>query len=366
MKETNDHEFVVQNIEAALGKNPFNKEIWKEYIEYLRKIDPIEMLNIYSRCCHFFVDDWEIRENYLKEIKRIEKKYEENVEKWEIDYNILNKDFPVRIPREFVIDYVINSIKESTTKVVFDPLKKYLSKRTKFRVKKIILLPETEKEIFSIQDPKNPAFKLPLLDYIAKNANSKLILKLYSISKWFYFRSKIALCHRLSVTDTSKTISFEASLFISPNDLCHRGLKNIYITNTLIVVSENPLSLSKVMPIIYKSDPIYIDIKNQVITFEDYCLLVSGGNVEDISFENVIVTKQNGHPVTMDYLIGKLPKVKSLKFGRGTVIDRFSSRRLGNIKLKTNLEHFEIHDLDESFEVFGFTDFVKVYYICVL
>uniref|UniRef100_A0A914QW69 Uncharacterized protein n=1 Tax=Panagrolaimus davidi TaxID=227884 RepID=A0A914QW69_9BILA len=313
MKETNDHEFVVQNIEAALGKNPFNKEIWKEYIEYLRKIDPIEMLNVYSRCCHFFVDDWEIRENYLKEIKRIEKKYEENVEKWEIDYNILNEDLPVRIPREFVIDYVMNSIKESTTKVVFDPLKKYLSKRTKFRVKKILLLPETDEKIFSIQDPKNPAFKLPLLDYIAKNANSKLILKFYSISKWFYFRSKIALCHRLSVTDTPKTISFEASLFISPNDLCHRGLKNIYITNALIVVSENPLSLSKVMPIIYKSDPIYIDIKNQVITFEDYCLLVSGGNVEDISFENVIVTKQNGHPVTVDYLIGKLPKVKSLK-----------------------------------------------------
>uniref|UniRef100_A0A914QHP5 Uncharacterized protein n=1 Tax=Panagrolaimus davidi TaxID=227884 RepID=A0A914QHP5_9BILA len=319
------------------------------------------MLNVYSRCCHFFVDDWEIRENYLKEIKRIEKKYEENVEKWEIDYNILNEDFPVRIPREFVIDYVMNSIKESTTKVVFDPLKKYLLKRTKFRVKKILLLPEKDKEIFSIQDPKNPAFKLPLLDYIAKNANSKLIIKFYSISKWFYFRSKIALCHRLSVTDTPKTISFEASLFISPNDLCHRGLKNIYITNALIVVSENPFSLSKVMPIIYKSDPIYIDIKNQVITFEDYCLLVSGGNVEDISFENVIVTKKNGHPVTVDYLIGKLPKVKSLKFGRGTVIDRFSSRRLGNIKLKTNLEHFEIHDLDESFEVFGFTDFVKYF-----
>uniref|UniRef100_A0A914PL15 Uncharacterized protein n=1 Tax=Panagrolaimus davidi TaxID=227884 RepID=A0A914PL15_9BILA len=359
MKETNDHEFVVQNIEAALGKNPFNKEMWKEYIEYLRKIDPKEMLNVYSRCCHFFVDDWEIRENYLKEIKRIGNKYEENVEKWIIDYNNLNADFHVSVPREFVIDYVMNSIKESTTKVIFDPFKKYLSKKRKSRVKKILILPEKEEEIFSIQDPKNRAFKLPLLDYIAKNANSKLILKLYSISKWFYFRSKIALCHRLSVTDTQKTISFEASLFISPNDLCHRGLRNIYITNALIAVSDNPFSLSKVMPIIYKSDPIYIDIKNQAITFEDYCLLVSGGNVEDISFENVKVTKKNGNPVTVDYLIEKLPKIKTLKFGPGTVIDRFSSGRLGDIKLKTLVEHFEIHDLDEFFEVFGFSDFVR-------
>uniref|UniRef100_A0AC35EUJ2 Uncharacterized protein n=1 Tax=Panagrolaimus sp. PS1159 TaxID=55785 RepID=A0AC35EUJ2_9BILA len=279
MKETNDHEFVVQNIEAALGKNPFNKEIWKEYIEYLRKIDPKEMLNVYSRCCHFFVDDWEIRENYLKEIKRIEKKYEENVQKWEIDYNNLNSDFPVRIPREFVIDHVMNGIKESTTKAIFDPFKKYLSKRRKSRAKKILTMPETEEEIFSIQDPKNPAFKLPLLDYIAKNANSKLILKLYSISKWFYIRN--------------------------------------------------------------------------------YCFLVSGGNVEDISFENVNVTKKNGNPVTVDYLIEKLPKIKTLKFGPGTVIDRFSSGRLGDIKLKTLVEHFEIHNLDEFFEVFGFSDFIK-------
>uniref|UniRef100_A0AC34FIZ3 Uncharacterized protein n=1 Tax=Panagrolaimus sp. ES5 TaxID=591445 RepID=A0AC34FIZ3_9BILA len=357
MKETNDHEFVVQNVEAALGKNPFNKDMWKEYIEYLRKIDPKGMLDVYLRCCHFFVDDWEIRESYLKNINKLEKKYEQNVEKWKADYANLKADFPVRVPRELVMDHVMSSIRETT----INPVKKYLSKKRKSKISKQIpaLLNEDDEEN-EIQAPRNPAFKLPLIDYITKNANSHIILKLYSISKWFYFRSKVALCHRFSVTDTDKTISFESSFFVSPNDLIqHRGLRNIYITNAVITRSADPFSLSKVLPIIYKSDPIYIDIKDQTITFEDYCLLVSGGNVADICFDGVTVLRNNGNPVTVDYLIEKLPKVKSLKFGRGTVIDRFSSGRLGDIKLKSIVEHFEIHELDESFEVFGFSDFVR-------
>ena len=40
LKRTKDHEFIVQNIEARIGMCPFNKIMWRGYIEYLAGFDP--------------------------------------------------------------------------------------------------------------------------------------------------------------------------------------------------------------------------------------------------------------------------------------------------------------------------------------
>ena len=62
--EAGDHEFVCDNVEVVLGRNLLNRELWKLYIEYLEKFEPIYMLQIYSKYCRFFLDDIEMKEKY--------------------------------------------------------------------------------------------------------------------------------------------------------------------------------------------------------------------------------------------------------------------------------------------------------------
>uniref|UniRef100_A0A914PQ72 Uncharacterized protein n=1 Tax=Panagrolaimus davidi TaxID=227884 RepID=A0A914PQ72_9BILA len=105
LKETNDHEFIVQNIEVALAKMPFTKSAWKAYILYLKTVDIFEMLNVYSRYCHFFVDDWKMREMYRLEIVKLCRK-EINVRNWANDYRCLNKELHIPVGYEYLFKII--------------------------------------------------------------------------------------------------------------------------------------------------------------------------------------------------------------------------------------------------------------------
>uniref|UniRef100_A0AC34FI76 Uncharacterized protein n=1 Tax=Panagrolaimus sp. ES5 TaxID=591445 RepID=A0AC34FI76_9BILA len=70
MAEANDIEFVKHNVEHKLGNNLTNKKLWRLYIDYLRKVDPKEMLQVYSKYCRYFLEDIKMKEEYQRETEK--------------------------------------------------------------------------------------------------------------------------------------------------------------------------------------------------------------------------------------------------------------------------------------------------------
>ena len=254
-----------------------------------------------------------MRENYRRQIKRLQRRGE-NVAHWLADYKMLKVDFPLVVPPKYVLrwlfDDLIDVISETfgTHLALLKPEPPYLFRHLKdfgdFGD------PISDPEIFV--EFKRPCFQFPMFEYIAKNASKKVITKLCSISKWFGYR--ILLCHRLSLTDSPRTRVTEAAILFSPQHLNYPQLKNIFVTNSLIIASNNDsFALPKLMPKLHRCDPCFIEIKNQMITFKDYCFITAGGNVADISFDSVCVVDENGDDVPVDYLIERLPKARSMK-----------------------------------------------------
>uniref|UniRef100_A0AC35GFP4 Uncharacterized protein n=1 Tax=Panagrolaimus sp. PS1159 TaxID=55785 RepID=A0AC35GFP4_9BILA len=69
--EVRDIDFVMHNVEYRLGKNLFNIELWKLYIDFLEMGEKysryLEVLSLY---CRFFMDDEEMKEKYKREMAR--------------------------------------------------------------------------------------------------------------------------------------------------------------------------------------------------------------------------------------------------------------------------------------------------------
>uniref|UniRef100_A0A914Y446 Uncharacterized protein n=1 Tax=Panagrolaimus superbus TaxID=310955 RepID=A0A914Y446_9BILA len=169
---------------------------------------------------------------------------------------------------------------------------------------------------------------------------------------------KAPLCYRLGIYDSSKTFSFEHSFFITPTDLDHNGLKNIFVTNSIVSNSLDCYAVQKILPKLFKCDAKVIKIDNQILSFDQFCFLVGEGSVEKISFRNVSVQWKSGEKVAVEFLIERLPNAKCLEF-LNAEFNSETSQQLGKIQLLNKIEHFSLGDIDETFEIFGFSKFIQ-------
>lgn len=88
-----DVNFVIDHIEYELARWSFSKNLWHFYVKFLKDQGrELQTLNVYSRYCRIFVEDKEMRDQYLVNIKALENK-SINVKKWLIDYILIEKSF---------------------------------------------------------------------------------------------------------------------------------------------------------------------------------------------------------------------------------------------------------------------------------
>uniref|UniRef100_A0AC34FQQ3 Uncharacterized protein n=1 Tax=Panagrolaimus sp. ES5 TaxID=591445 RepID=A0AC34FQQ3_9BILA len=66
--QVDHHKFLCNNVEYRLGSDLSDKNLWKQYIDYLKEKEPKKMLVILSKYCRFFLDDSEMKERYRKEM----------------------------------------------------------------------------------------------------------------------------------------------------------------------------------------------------------------------------------------------------------------------------------------------------------
>uniref|UniRef100_A0AC35FYA2 Uncharacterized protein n=1 Tax=Panagrolaimus sp. PS1159 TaxID=55785 RepID=A0AC35FYA2_9BILA len=68
--EVGDTEFVIHNVEYRIGGNLLDKKLWKLYIKFLENSDTNKMLEVYSKYCRFFLDDFEMKEEYKAKVEK--------------------------------------------------------------------------------------------------------------------------------------------------------------------------------------------------------------------------------------------------------------------------------------------------------
>uniref|UniRef100_A0AC35GCI3 Uncharacterized protein n=1 Tax=Panagrolaimus sp. PS1159 TaxID=55785 RepID=A0AC35GCI3_9BILA len=279
--EADDEEFVRHNVEYRLGSNLLDIKLWKLYIEYLRIHDSKEMLQIYSKYCRFFLDDFEMKEKYKNEVEKYgpvfvswKNLFDFESQKLSDDDDEKNKNIledshmdgpsaPKRFCDPLSEEKVDNSAGEDKGKndkddvenesssidsapfVVPEPpvdsFMTFFAKEKETCIKQVMV----EKEIInddktfdtnflgiqklsktfynSYQNQKFP-LKNPVITYILENAHHSILKKLHHTCKYFYHRKGTPICYKLKLKHW-KTEFCDESLKISDGCMRHHNLR---------------------------------------------------------------------------------------------------------------------------------------------
>uniref|UniRef100_A0A914Q7M5 Uncharacterized protein n=1 Tax=Panagrolaimus davidi TaxID=227884 RepID=A0A914Q7M5_9BILA len=279
LEEWDDSEFVITNIEKKLSENIFDKELWKDYIKYLKKIKNTNaMLGVYSRYCGLFLNDSKMEKEFLNEAEKNGVNVGDELLDYKEFYSILPFQLPVKYgPCETKIDL-------STT----------LS--------------------------QNFALPNKMLKYLMKNVG--ILQKLQKSCKQLFLLQPTPICHRfviasrpiknyfnLTLKTHQKAINFdEQSLTINSENPELDNLENLYLTNYVYIGSIfNVLRLSNILKCVQKCEIKYLTIENQTLFFKDYQLLTEAKSVKEIKFLYSQIWKNNGFLAQLEDIMENLP-----------------------------------------------------------
>uniref|UniRef100_A0AC34FAS5 Uncharacterized protein n=1 Tax=Panagrolaimus sp. ES5 TaxID=591445 RepID=A0AC34FAS5_9BILA len=226
IQELDDEEVVTANIELRLGRDQHyrNRAIWKYYVEYLRDRNPMAMLDVYRRYCRLFISDNETREEYRKEIERIEKLGKSasdfwiDTVKWENDFGTSGAEIQQRAMASMLQEVSDN-----------DLIKNVQSDKPQ----SVMHFKNCAKPL-----PQTTAFPPTMIKFMLKNANPEMLHIIHQTCKYFFILYPFPVCHRLVIHPyTIRPIQYiEQSLFLPQNTAYFKGLQNIYLSHTLIIV----------------------------------------------------------------------------------------------------------------------------------
>uniref|UniRef100_A0AC34G0Y6 Uncharacterized protein n=1 Tax=Panagrolaimus sp. ES5 TaxID=591445 RepID=A0AC34G0Y6_9BILA len=280
IQEWNDEEFIVHSIEQRIAKNACNKSLWKIYIEYLRPRNFKAMLGIYCRYCGYFLDDFEMKDEYLKEAKK----------------------FGIEANENLLLDFSeFGSIKTSME-----------NSEAKHFIPNLNLYAKLE-QYFD--------FPSPIICYLFKEP--KILHKLFETCKYFFLKHPTPICYRLVIAENryhpninyrSKLEKQALTIFNVTSKL--KEFKNLYVTNYLqIAESKNNNLVTEIFPCIYKFSVKYLTIESHQILLKDFIFMTESKTVEELNFFNVDIfaEKYDGTLAQLEDIMKTLPNVYHFK-----------------------------------------------------
>ena len=290
LKSAGDVEFVKHNVEDRLGRNLKNKKLWKLYLKYLAKVDPREMLQVYSKYCRFFLDDVEMVDEYEAQVQR---------------YG------PVEVPWKNLFHF------ESATISLLEEDEEPENETNEW------LLPvnfELTSGFSKTLIPKRQRWSLPLpiMQYLLDNPRPFIFGKLQQTCKYFFNKNSTLFCRRylFDGDENPKPPKFVGhSVQVSSLDSIPEATKRLYITTSLKVRDEDSdTTLSHLLNnYFYRCDARFIDIGHQLLTETEYQLLVGHGKVEKLVLHHTDIVKNDGVFMILEEVLEALPNVKSIK-----------------------------------------------------
>uniref|UniRef100_A0AC35FBB3 Uncharacterized protein n=1 Tax=Panagrolaimus sp. PS1159 TaxID=55785 RepID=A0AC35FBB3_9BILA len=291
MAETNDAEFVKHNIEFKLGNDLTNKKLWRLYIDYLRKNDRKEMLQVYSKYCRYFLEDTKMKEEYQRETEKME----------EIVFVQWKNPFEFETIPPCSMKFDESNISEKQWLRETESFERY----TPFRCPKIDLN----------VTPQDWSLPSPIIRYIISNANPTIYQKLQQSCKYFFFKNPLLFCYRFFFTDFHlDSVQFiESSAECTTSSISTFRHKDLHITTVLNFYDRmSKTSLSKVIQEkFFQCDAKFIDICDQDFSEKEFKFLVGHGNVEKIELWDCEILKENGQLMVTEEILALLPKIRS-------------------------------------------------------
>uniref|UniRef100_A0AC34FAT0 Uncharacterized protein n=1 Tax=Panagrolaimus sp. ES5 TaxID=591445 RepID=A0AC34FAT0_9BILA len=342
--ETDDFEFVQQNVEFKLGEDLANKKLWHLYINYVKEHNCSYLLQIYARYCRFFLDDEKMKQEYQEAAS----KFGEVKVSWKNPF-----DFEVYAEAEW-IKYSPDALFKFST---------LLSHTSKSKSPPACYF--NHQSMASQQLP----FLSTLIDYIVKKSNARVLQKLNNSCKYFYHRYRIPVCYKLKISPKfpqTKDVEYcNESVELRRILPFKNHMQRIYVSTVFNFCKNNIYSLSNIIPLMYRCDAKYISIKHQVLTLADFKFLVGNGNVIDLEFSTVTINTSDSPNVKRDTVL-KLeeileanPKLQYLRM-KDVPYSSQTAQKLSQLSFVNKFQHFELSSAENILlEPNALAEFVK-------
>uniref|UniRef100_A0AC34GY76 Uncharacterized protein n=1 Tax=Panagrolaimus sp. ES5 TaxID=591445 RepID=A0AC34GY76_9BILA len=362
--ETNDDIFIRHNSMYRLSKDLTDKKLWNLYINYLQQKDPLEMLQIYSKYCRFFLDDFKMKENYKNEAKKFGSPV---IVPWENDFEFEemgkndNFGFKRKEPKKAEI-FDENKLRNYYDEIYKDYGVPSAENNVELETFETSKPPELKYQCKISDNFINQEFPFhnSVMSYILKNGNSTVLKLLQQTCKYYFVKIPICFCHKLIIND-DETHFEEDSLFLNEKIENTDFFKQLYITAALEITScytmpDTYISTS-IIPKLYKCDVKYIEIQHQTLSFDAFKFLIGHGNVITLDFQNVQITNSDDEIVALEEVTQFLPNVEDLSYGPVNV-NRNTSTALMNQNFCSKISSFVLVNIfGEPFDYKEFLEF---------
>uniref|UniRef100_A0A914QHV3 Uncharacterized protein n=1 Tax=Panagrolaimus davidi TaxID=227884 RepID=A0A914QHV3_9BILA len=282
--EVDDVDFVKDNVECRLGKNLFYVQLWKLYLAFLKEKKQYKtLLETYSKYCRFFLDDKEMLEEYKQKM---------------IEHG------PIKLEWKNLFDFELgNNFEEEKEKC--------LTVDTKFKLafdKKIV------GGFYNSTCAQNFSFRQTVMFYILKNANHRVLRKLFASCKYFFAKMQTPICYHLESTSSLETFKNER-LTLQSSSKPENFFKNTFLTGVIDIENLNPHKsnfMSSIIPLLYRCEAKHISLEEQNLTFNELKFLIQHGNVVDLRINGCEIKDEKDEYIVLEDIIKYLQNVEIL------------------------------------------------------
>uniref|UniRef100_A0A914PRA2 Uncharacterized protein n=1 Tax=Panagrolaimus davidi TaxID=227884 RepID=A0A914PRA2_9BILA len=281
--EVDDIDFVKDNVECRLGHDLLDIQLWKLYLAFLKEKKQYKtLLETYSKYCRFFLDDKEMLEEYKQE---------------------MIENGPIKLEWKNLFDFEMGNNFE-------DEKEKFLTVDTKLKLafdKKIVggFYNSIYAQIFS--------FRQTFIFYLLKNANHRILRKLFASCKYFFAKMQTPICYHLE-SSSLETIRNER-LTLQSSSKPENFFKNTFLTGVIDIENLNPHKnnfMSSIIPFLYRCEAKHISLEKQTLTFNALKFLIQHGNVVDLRIDGCEIKDENDEYIALEDIIKYLPNVEIL------------------------------------------------------
>uniref|UniRef100_A0A914Q8M8 Uncharacterized protein n=1 Tax=Panagrolaimus davidi TaxID=227884 RepID=A0A914Q8M8_9BILA len=211
----------------------------------------------------------------------------------------------------------------------------------------------------------------PILYYLKKNSNPKLLLKLMQISKYFCFKEFSYMVVKDLKYMGTKWIYCKPKYNFKSEVLDLSNLKIPFVIhNGLNCDTEDVSLVSSFLSKVIVCDITKLRLVNQIITLNEFKLLISSGNVKRFSFFHSHVEYENGEIVPIDEIMKFIRNVTEFRWYLDTsMMSTFNSESVQNLIKVINhfiLKTFCLMNIPETFDFNLFATFMdknpQIYY----
>uniref|UniRef100_A0A914PC13 F-box domain-containing protein n=1 Tax=Panagrolaimus davidi TaxID=227884 RepID=A0A914PC13_9BILA len=203
----------------------------------------------------------------------------------------------------------------------------------------------------------------PILYYLKKNANPKLLLKLMQVSKYFCFKEFPYFVVKDLKYEKTKWIYCKPKYNFNYQILDLSNLKKpLWITNGINCYTENVSLVSSLLSKVIVCDILNLRLEDQIISLNEFKFLISSGNVKTFTFCYSHVEYESGKIVPIDEIMKLLPNVTGFRWLLdSSMMSKFTSETVQNLIKFINpsiLKTFCLMNIQETFDFKLFATFM--------